>query len=227
MGLARMHAFVFSLSLYHSDLLWNSSIKFGAISQTSKQLVANLQKALPAIVKRIQGGWSNIQSLHIKTSSSTSLPLWVCDLAEVEEGRWSANKEPAAKEASEHGWGGFGGDVDNESDSDESEEAAPVKPSPLKGKKKRSAEEEKEVATKVRKVDEMDSSKAKAKKTAAVSDVTAKKSREKKLDKPASMKASTAVQESESQSKEPSKGKPPPGSPNKTVTITAVKEPRP
>jgi len=45
--------------------------------------------ALSAVAKHIQGGWDNIQALHIKTNSSVSLPIWSCKLDDSEEGRWN------------------------------------------------------------------------------------------------------------------------------------------
>jgi len=64
------------------------SIKIGILSQKPDQILANLELALPAIAKNIQGGWDNIQAFHIKTNSSTSLPIWSCSLDEKEGGRW-------------------------------------------------------------------------------------------------------------------------------------------
>lgn len=51
-------------------------------------MLANIQTALPVIAQHIYGGWDNIQSLHIKTNSSLSLPVWTCSLDEQEGGRW-------------------------------------------------------------------------------------------------------------------------------------------
>ncbi|KAG6919609.1 hypothetical protein DXG01_003473 [Tephrocybe rancida] len=67
-----------------------TSVKFAILSHTPKQILANLQLALPAIAKHITGGWDNIQALHIKTNSSASLPIWSCSLDESEGGRWAA-----------------------------------------------------------------------------------------------------------------------------------------
>jgi ribosome biogenesis protein UTP30 len=66
-----------------------SSIKIGTLSQTPEQILANLKSALPAVVSRVKGGWSEIQSFHIKTNSSVSLPIWTCSLDEGEHGRWA------------------------------------------------------------------------------------------------------------------------------------------
>ena len=38
----------------------------------------------------IKGGWENIQSLHLKTGESVSLPIWTCGLGpEGDESRWN------------------------------------------------------------------------------------------------------------------------------------------
>ncbi|KAL5501474.1 CIC1 [Sanghuangporus vaninii] len=63
-----------------------TSIKIAKISQSPEYTLDNLEAALPEIVKRIEGGWDNIKSLHIKTNSSTSLPIWTCELGEEETG---------------------------------------------------------------------------------------------------------------------------------------------
>ena len=55
--------------------------------------------ALPAVAKHIQGGWDNIQALHIKTNSSVSLPIWSCKLDDSEGGRWNGLTQEVADEA--------------------------------------------------------------------------------------------------------------------------------
>ena len=55
---------------------------------SSVQLLQNLSTALPHVIKNIQENWDNVQSIHIKTSSSASLPIWNCRLDEKEGGRW-------------------------------------------------------------------------------------------------------------------------------------------
>lgn len=69
-------------------LTFRRSIKIGTVSQSPVNVVANLKTALPAVVKAIKGGWDNIQSLHIKTNTSTSLPIWSCELGADVGGRW-------------------------------------------------------------------------------------------------------------------------------------------
>ena len=66
-----------------------SSVKIGVLGQhSSAQLLQNLSTALPHVVKNIRENWDNVQSIHIKTSSSASLPIWSCGLDEEEGGRW-------------------------------------------------------------------------------------------------------------------------------------------
>lgn len=64
------------------------SVKIGLLSHSPKQVRVNLEIALPVIVGCIKGGWDNIQSLHIKTNTSISLPIWSCELGSEEGGRW-------------------------------------------------------------------------------------------------------------------------------------------
>ncbi|KAI9507787.1 ribosomal protein L1p/L10e family-domain-containing protein [Russula earlei] len=52
------------------------------------QILANLETALPAIIAAVRGGWGNVQSLSIKSTKSTSLPIWSCQLGTGEGGRW-------------------------------------------------------------------------------------------------------------------------------------------
>ncbi|QRV92438.1 ribosomal protein L1p/L10e family [Ceratobasidium sp. AG-Ba] len=100
-----------------------TSIKIAPISFTPAQVLENLATALPNIVKHIKGGWDNVQSLNIKTSTSVSLPIWSCELGSGEGGRWAgmvgASEESAESDESE----------------EEEEEPAPV----MKEGKKRSA----------------------------------------------------------------------------------------
>ena len=78
-------------------------MKIGTVSQPSSKILDNLKMALPAIVKRIKGEWDNIQSFHIKTNSSASLPIWSCDLGATEGGRWDGLVAESASEAEESG----------------------------------------------------------------------------------------------------------------------------
>jgi len=65
-----------------------TSVKFGTLSQTPAQVLANLETALPAIIAAVRGGWDNVQSLNIKSTKSTSLPIWSCRLGTGEGARW-------------------------------------------------------------------------------------------------------------------------------------------
>jgi ribosome biogenesis protein UTP30 len=78
------------------------SIKVGSLdAHTPEQLQENLLAIIPHLaIKLPLGGWDNVQSLHIKTTSSIALPIWNCSLGdasdESKEGRFFAapiNKE--------------------------------------------------------------------------------------------------------------------------------------
>ncbi|KLO05843.1 ribosomal protein L1 [Schizopora paradoxa] len=121
-----------------------TSIKIGTVSQTPAQLLDNIKAALPAIVKRIQGGWENVQSFNIKTNSSVSLPVWSCNLGSGEEARWSEVVEEKDAKETEEGWTGFGGD--DEEDDEEDDEVVQEEAKTAKAKGKRKAVEGDEVA---------------------------------------------------------------------------------
>lgn len=53
---------------------------------TAEQTLANLLAAVPAAVGQIPGGWDNVLSVGIKTSSSVLLPVWNAKL----DGRFAA-----------------------------------------------------------------------------------------------------------------------------------------
>lgn len=105
----------------------NRSVKIANLSHKPTQIIANLQKALPTIVANIKDGWENIQSLHIKTNSSVSLPIWSCSLDASEEGRW----HDLEAGTSEHG------DEDEESGESGPESTDAAKKAPGKSGKKR------------------------------------------------------------------------------------------
>ena len=63
-------------------------MKIGTVSQKPAQVLANLQTALPEVVKHIKGGWDNVQSFFLKTNSSAALPIWQCDLGAETGARW-------------------------------------------------------------------------------------------------------------------------------------------
>ena len=105
-----------------------SSIKVGYLSSHSPQQIAdNIAAAIPQVVKKLEGGWENVQNIQVKTGSSVALPIWNCNLG-------SADKiaKSLAQAASQP-------DSDNEDDEQEEEEEEegeqPVpakKPSPRK-----------------------------------------------------------------------------------------------
>jgi len=92
-----------------------TSVKIGLLSHTPKQVQVNLETALPVIACCIKDGWDNIQSLHIKTSTSVSLPIWSCELGSGEGRRWNGLIAEEGEEKS------------SDSEDEEVEEEEPVK----------------------------------------------------------------------------------------------------
>ncbi|KAF8436927.1 ribosomal protein L1p/L10e family-domain-containing protein [Boletus edulis BED1] len=88
-------------SYMHQNKGTCTSVKIALLSHTPKQIQVNLETALPVIVSRIKGGWDNIQSLHIKTSTSVSLPIWTCELGSEEGGRWDGLLAEAEQEVND------------------------------------------------------------------------------------------------------------------------------
>ncbi|KAF8513783.1 ribosomal protein L1p/L10e family-domain-containing protein [Gautieria morchelliformis] len=118
-----------------------TSIKIATISHTDSQVVSNLKAAIPAAVSHIHGGWDNVQSFNIKTSSSVSLPIWTCPLGSDEPGsRWEGMT------IDEGEWEGIGGDEKNEAEeaAEQSESTKPQDASPQSNRRKRTAEAEAE-----------------------------------------------------------------------------------
>lgn len=59
----------------------NASVRIGHLrAHTPEQLAENLRTALPAIIGKIPGGWSNIQAVDVKLAQSVALPVWNCVL---------------------------------------------------------------------------------------------------------------------------------------------------
>ena len=79
---------LFFLKSTRIDELLLSSVKFGTLSQSPAQVLANLKTALPAVIAAVHGGWDNVQGLSIKSSKSASLPIWSCKLGNDEGARW-------------------------------------------------------------------------------------------------------------------------------------------
>jgi ribosome biogenesis protein UTP30 len=48
----------------------------GHSGQTSHQIKENIMLATEALANRIHRGWSNVQSIHIKTVESIALPIY-------------------------------------------------------------------------------------------------------------------------------------------------------
>ncbi|KAG2340190.1 ribosomal protein L1 [Suillus weaverae] len=76
-----------------------TSVKIGLLSHTPEKILDNIKISLPAIVNNIKGNWDNVQSLHIKTNTSISLPIWTCELGDATGGRWDGMVQ--SKDASE------------------------------------------------------------------------------------------------------------------------------
>ena len=78
-----------------------SAIKVGHSGQTQEQLIANVIAAVAEIAKIVPRGWSNVQSVHLKTSESVALPLYnslpdvenVIDSTEPPKKKKKKNKE--------------------------------------------------------------------------------------------------------------------------------------
>ena len=110
------------------------------MSQTSAQVLANLQTALPEVVKHVKGGWDNIQSFFIKTNSSAALPIWQCDLGTDAGGRWEGLVEAESEDEDAEM-----DDAAGESSASDEEMEVEEPPMRTKGKgKKRAAEEAEE-----------------------------------------------------------------------------------
>ncbi|THH17002.1 hypothetical protein EW146_g3724 [Bondarzewia mesenterica] len=115
--------------------------------KTAYTLLANLQAALPSIIKHIHDGWENVQNLGIKTNSSASLPLWSCPLGDDEGGRWSGlvAGDDASEESSLSEEGDDSESADEAMDADDDVVTKTLE----KGKgKKRAAEKEEATKTK-------------------------------------------------------------------------------
>jgi ribosome biogenesis protein UTP30 len=82
------HCTRFSFESLTKTSVSHSSVKFGTLSQSPAQVLANLETALPAIIAAVRGGWDNVQSLNIKSTKSLSLPIWSCKLGTGEGARW-------------------------------------------------------------------------------------------------------------------------------------------
>ncbi|KAG8684527.1 hypothetical protein FRC09_015331 [Ceratobasidium sp. 395] len=150
-----------------------TSIKIAPISFTPAQVLENLTTALPNVIKHIKGGWDNVQSLYIKTSTSVSLPIWSCELGSGEGGRWAgmvgASEESEESDGSEEESSGS----EEESSESEEEEEVPV----VKEGKKRAAARIPVIATISKKAKPGPSESSKPTKVAPVSAPTTHKAK--------------------------------------------------
>lgn len=53
-----------------------TSVKIGVSSQSSADLKENISSVLTKVVATVPGGWKNIRTIHLKTATSLSLPLY-------------------------------------------------------------------------------------------------------------------------------------------------------
>ncbi|KAI0373789.1 ribosomal protein L1 [Pilatotrama ljubarskyi] len=131
-----------SSTYFHQNQGTCTSVKIGTVSQKPAQVLANLQTALPEVVKHIKGGWDNVQSFFIKTNSSAALPIWQCDLSAEAGGRWEGLVAGASEDEDEEM-----GDAEEESASEGEGEMDVDKPAAnakAKGKKRAAEEAETE-----------------------------------------------------------------------------------
>ncbi|KAF9005472.1 ribosomal protein L1p/L10e family-domain-containing protein [Cyathus striatus] len=117
-----------------------TAVKVARLGHTPAQILDNIKAAIPSIIKHVKGGWENIQSFQLKTSTSVSLPLWNCTLDDSEEGRWHGLTTGGDEEVS-----GESGSEDEAAMKVDSQKAGSLK------KNKRSSGEEEDEAEKPRK----------------------------------------------------------------------------
>lgn len=55
----------------------STTLRVGRIDFTAEQIVENLVMAVDGVVRRLSGGWHDIQSLNLKTSKSLALPIYL------------------------------------------------------------------------------------------------------------------------------------------------------
>jgi ribosome biogenesis protein UTP30 len=112
-----------------------TSVKIGLLSHAPEKVLDNIKISLPAIVNNIKGNWDNVQSLHIKTNSSISLPIWTCELGGATGGRWDGMVQ--SKDTLEESKSDEDSDSnDTDMDSEELVPEVPVSKGKSKGTKK-------------------------------------------------------------------------------------------
>lgn len=135
-----------------------TSVKVGTPLEqhTEAELLENLLAIIPQVAAKLPlGGWKNVQALHVKTSTSASLPIWNCNMQgrfDVERRETNAEKRASLQEAMATG-------LADEDEEEVSKLSVSVSKGPIqddvKKSKKRPAEtttviEEKKQATKKR-----------------------------------------------------------------------------
>lgn len=59
-----------------------TSVKIGLANQSSEELRENFTSVIDQVVGKVPGGWKNIRSIHLKTATSVSLPVYVPNSSE-------------------------------------------------------------------------------------------------------------------------------------------------
>lgn len=104
----------------------------------SSQLIDNILAVVPYLAVRLpKGGWENVQALHIKSSTSLSLPIWSCDLSTE---RFDQTKPDPATQLSVLP-SNLADDDENDDDGDEEADVEEIDESELKAIKKDAAKE--------------------------------------------------------------------------------------
>ncbi|GFZ48947.1 hypothetical protein JCM24511_06696 [Saitozyma sp. JCM 24511] len=84
-----------SSTYYHPSTGTSHAIRISTVGiSNSSQTLENLLAAVPTAIAQIQGGWDNVLSIGIKTSTSVLLPVWSSPL----EGRFDADANAGAEE---------------------------------------------------------------------------------------------------------------------------------
>lgn len=85
-----------------SVLLRTSAVYIAKSNFTSEQIVENVISAMPKIIERIHGKWSNIASLSLKSTNSIALPFYN-SLEPVKPRKSSSNKMNLVNDEREEG----------------------------------------------------------------------------------------------------------------------------
>ncbi|GAB5364261.1 hypothetical protein AAMO2058_000954700 [Amorphochlora amoebiformis] len=53
-------------------------MKVGKTDFSPEELTSNILEIMPNVIKRIPGGWKNVQAVHLRTGKSPALPIYKC-----------------------------------------------------------------------------------------------------------------------------------------------------